>query len=73
VSSDPNLVADPATNLVSARAGVTLDTFDVALFMNNVLNAHPRLDLNHQDSSTLLYEASTFRPRTTGLTVTYRF
>jgi len=72
-SYDPNLVADPATNFVSARAGAIIGTLDASLFMNNVLNAHPRLDLNHQDTSTLLYEASTFRPRTTGLTLTYRY
>jgi hypothetical protein len=41
--------------------------------MNNVLDAHPRLDLNHQDSNTLLFEASTFRPRTTGIEITYRY
>lgn len=72
-SYDPNLVADPSTNQVSWRAGMILGTWDVSLFMDNVLNAHPRLDLNHQNSATLLYEASTLRPRTTGLTVTVRY
>jgi outer membrane receptor protein involved in Fe transport len=72
-SYDPTLVADPATNFVSARAGAIIGTLDASLFMNNVLDSHPRLDLNHQDSSTLLYEASTFRPRTTGITLTYRY
>ena len=41
--------------------------------MNNVLDAHPCIDLNHQDANTILYEASTFRPRTSGLEVNYRF
>ena len=72
-SYDPHLIADPPTNFVSARAGTTFGTWDIALFMNNVLNAHPQLDLNHQDANTLLYEASTFRPRTTGVEVTYRY
>jgi outer membrane receptor protein involved in Fe transport len=72
-SYDPHLVNDPPTNFMSARAGTTFDTWDVALFMNNVLDSHPRLDLNHQDANTLLYEASTFRPRTTGIEVNYRF
>jgi iron complex outermembrane receptor protein len=72
-SYDPSLVADPMTNLVSARAGAIIGTLDASIFMNNALNAHPRLDLNHQDASTLLYEASTFRPRTTGITLTYRY
>jgi len=72
-SYDPALVPDPPTNYVSARAGTMVGTFDIALFMNNVLDAHPRLDLNHQDANTVLFEASTFRPRTTGLEVTYRY
>ena len=72
-SYDPHLVNDPPNNLLSARAGMTFDTWDVALFMNNVLDSHPQLDLNHQDANTLLYEASTFRPRTTGIEVNYRF
>ncbi len=72
-SYDPHLVADPPTNFVSARAGATFGTWDIALFMNNVLNAHSQFDLNHQDANTVLYEASTFRPRTTGLEVTYRY
>jgi iron complex outermembrane receptor protein len=72
-SYDPHLVSDPATNSVSARAGASFGSWDMALFMNNVLDSHPQLDLNHQDANTLLYEASTFRPRTTGLEVTYRY
>jgi hypothetical protein len=72
-SYDPNLIADPTTNTLSARVGAIIGTLDASLFMNNVLNAHPQLDLNHQDTQTLLYEASTFRPRTTGLTLTYRY
>jgi outer membrane receptor protein involved in Fe transport len=72
-SYDPHLVADPATNQLSARAGTTFGNWDIAVFMNNVLDAHPQLDLNHQDANTILFEASTFRPRTTGLEVNYRF
>ena len=72
-SYDAALVPDPATNFVSARAGMTFDTWDIALFMNNVLDSHPKLDLNHQDANTLLFEASTFRPRTGGIEVNYRF
>ncbi|HWY13750.1 MAG TPA: TonB-dependent receptor [Rhizomicrobium sp.] len=72
-SFDPALVPDPATNLVSARAGTSFGTWELAAFMNNVLDSHPRLDLNHQDANTLLFEASTFRPRTTGVEVTYRY
>jgi outer membrane receptor protein involved in Fe transport len=72
-SYDPHLVSDPATNTLGARAGMTFESWDVALFVNNLLDSHPRLDLNHQDSNTVLYEASTLRPRTGGIEVNYRF
>ena len=72
-SYDPHLVPDPATNELSARAGANFGNWDLAVFMNNVLDAHPQLDLNHQDANTLLFEASSFRPRTTGIEVNYRF
>ncbi len=70
---DGGLVADPETHQVSARAGVTIGRWDVALFVNNLLNAHPQLSLQHQDSGTTLYEAQTLRPRTVGLSATARY
>jgi iron complex outermembrane receptor protein len=72
-SYDPGLVADPPTDLFSVRAGTTVNQINLALFMDNVFNSHPQLDLNHQDLHTLLFEASTERPRTFGLTATYRY
>ncbi len=70
---DPGLVPDPATNLVSARAGLTYDKWAIELFVNNLLDSHPQLNLQHQDSDTLLYEATTFRPRTFGISATVRY
>jgi len=70
---DPGLVPDPQTNLVNLRAGLTLSNFDVAVFANNVFNSHPQLNLTHEDSSTLLYEAQTFRPLTVGVAVNIKY
>ncbi|HKD21466.1 MAG TPA: TonB-dependent receptor [Rhizomicrobium sp.] len=70
---DSSLVPDPGTSFVSARGEVQLGNWDVALFAENLLNAHPQLDLNHQDQYTLLYEATTFRPRTMGVAINYRY
>lgn len=70
---DGGLVPEPETNLVSLRAGVTFGGFNLAVFADNLFNSHPQLDLNHQDEFTLLYEASTLRPRTIGLTAIYHY
>ena len=70
---DPGLVPDPATNLVSLRTGMSFNKFDLALYVDNLFDAHPQLDLQHEDSTTALYEATTFRPRTVGLSADYKF
>jgi iron complex outermembrane receptor protein len=70
---DPGLVPDPATHLVSMRAGVNLGKVDLAVFVDNLLDAHPQLNLQHQDSTTALYEATTFRPRTVGIAASWKF
>ncbi len=70
---DAGLRPDPAIHQVSLRAGITLDDWEFNLFMENVLNAHPQLNLAHQDSGTALYTAESLRPRTTGITASYRY
>ena len=70
---DGGLVPNPATNQVSTRAGLTYKTWDVAFFVENLFDAHPQLDLQHQDSGTALFEATTFRPRTIGVSASYRY
>ena len=70
---DPGLRPNPATDQVSARLGINLSRWDVALFVDNLLDSHPQLDLTHQDSNTLLYEAKTFRPRTIGLAANFKY
>jgi outer membrane receptor protein involved in Fe transport len=70
---DAGLKPDPATSLVSLRTGITLSSWEFNLFMDNVFNAHPQLNLAHQDYNTLLYTAESFRPRTTGITATYKY
>ncbi len=70
---DSGLVPEPMTNVVSLRAGMMLNRLNLTLFADNLLNSHPQLNLNHQDSDTLLFEASTLRPRTIGVTATYRY
>ncbi len=70
---DAGLVPDPATQQVSMRTGITLSKVLVELFVENLLNSHPQLSLAHEDKYTQLYTAETFRPRTIGLAVTYKY
>jgi outer membrane receptor protein involved in Fe transport len=70
---DPGLRPDPATNLVSLRTGLTLGKLKAAIYVENLFDSHPQLDLQHQDGATALFEARTFRPRTVGLALDYKF
>ncbi|KUR79803.1 TonB-dependent receptor [Novosphingobium sp. FSW06-99] len=70
---DPSLYPNPSTFQASVRAGMTFGPLDVALFVNNLLNAHPMLYRNHEDAQTPLYEATTFRPRTFGLSLNWQY
>jgi len=70
---DPSLRPNPAINQLSGRAQIDIQRWDFALFANNIYNAHPQLNLQHEDAQTLLFEAETLRPRTIGLAADYRF
>ncbi|HEY2034225.1 MAG TPA: TonB-dependent receptor [Rhizomicrobium sp.] len=71
-SYDPALMANPEKNIFTLRAGATFGNVNLTLFADNLFNAHPQLDLSHQDSDTVLFEATALRPRTIGITATYR-
>lgn len=73
VSYDPALRAEPEIDDLQLRAGTTFGSTAVALYVDNLLNAHPTQNYNHQDSDTLLFEATSTRPRTVGLSATYRY
>jgi outer membrane receptor protein involved in Fe transport len=70
---DAGLKPDPATSLFQMRAGITQGSWQYNIFMDNVFNAHPQLSLAHQDQYTQLYTAESFRPRTTGISATYKY
>ncbi len=72
-ASDPTLPSLTSTNDLSLRAGLRWSGFDISLFANNVLNSLPVLVTGHDTTTSLLYYQHTWRPRTLGLTGTYRF
>lgn len=63
----------PATNMFNMRAGMQFENFEVALFANNITNAHPGLGRVQLFAGSPLITNVTFRPRTIGLTASYRY
>jgi outer membrane receptor protein involved in Fe transport len=67
----PGNIPDPSTNLLNLRATFGHESYDVALFINNALDSRPTiLRRNNGGSSTV---ATTFRPRTVGLSASWHF
>jgi outer membrane receptor protein involved in Fe transport len=69
----PTIVANPGYNILNARFGVTLSSVDVALFVNNLTDSHPALYRYSDGVDATLFTDSTLRPRTIGVTGTYKF
>lgn len=74
--ADPTLSTLPVTTNLALRGGFRFSGFDVSVFAQNLTNAHPVLiksrDIN-LDSVTVLYFEHGVRPRTIGVTATYRY
>jgi iron complex outermembrane receptor protein len=70
---DPRLKPIPAYGVLNLRLGTQFDAFDVSLFVDNVTNSAPDLELT---SSTYYdpqdWQNLTLQPRTFGLTMTWR-
>jgi len=67
----------PSTSQLQLRSGVRWSGFDVSLFCNNLTNSHPVLSQSPSirivPTELLQYQYTTFRPRTYGVTASYRF
>ena len=62
----------PESNLLNARAGIRISDVDVSVFVNNLLNAAPSLGFTRTRGQPI-YTDTSFRPRTVGLTASYRY
>jgi hypothetical protein len=82
-TQDPTtLQFDPAnyrlssTNFASARAGMNFGGWQAALFVDNLTDTHTvtgyEWTINPGDGNSRLERQFTFRPRTIGVTITYR-
>lgn len=77
-SFTPLIPPTPATELVNLRAGIRFKNFDLSAFANNLFNVHPQLGLSQSISvfsgnNPTLFQGTTLRPRTIGLTLTGRY
>jgi iron complex outermembrane recepter protein len=69
----PNVQADPSYAITNARFTYTRGRTDLGLYVENVFNAHPLLQMNQESTAVNFYTYSTVAPRTLGLTANYRF
>ena len=63
----------PATSYFSTRAGLTRGRWELSAYVNNLLNSGTLLNRFHDIPGEGLYRNVTFRPRTLGVSATYRF
>jgi hypothetical protein len=68
----PERTPDPATNRVDCSASAHLGQLELSAFLNNAFNAQPTLQRRNRIPGDTLFYATTFRPRTFGLAVTWR-
>ena len=70
---DPSALPTPTTNFLSLRSGMRWSGYDVSLFVDNLLNAHPDLTRYSEVLGNPIHRDFSFRPRTIGLTAAYRY
>ena len=70
--SDPTYTGLPQTRNLSLRTGLRWGGFDVSMFAQNLTNSHPLLSHTRDTNSSDLFYDHTIRPRTIGITTTYR-
>jgi hypothetical protein len=73
ISYDPAPFYQTQATSLSARIGLRFSGFDVSLFGTNLTNTHPVLFDSRYYPPLPLFFDTTWRPRTIGLTATYRY
>ncbi|HTV98624.1 MAG TPA: TonB-dependent receptor [Steroidobacteraceae bacterium] len=70
--SDPTYTGLPQTRNLSLRAGLRFGGIDLSLFAQNLTDSHPVLSHTRDTTTSDLFYDHTVRPRTVGVTATYR-
>ena len=68
----PEATPEPATRMLNLRAELAWAKFEGALFIDNALDAQPTFGRTNVCCADPLFGATTFRPRTIGVSVTWR-
>jgi outer membrane receptor protein involved in Fe transport len=70
--SDPTYTGLPQTHNLSLRGGLRFNGIDLSLFAQNVTDSHPVYSHTRDTNESELFFNHTIRPRTIGVTMTYR-
>jgi outer membrane receptor protein involved in Fe transport len=73
--NDTTIPGLPVNKNLNMRSGMRWNGFDVSLFANNLTDAHPQLFISRDIAAPFdeQYFARSVRPRTIGVTATYRY
>jgi outer membrane receptor protein involved in Fe transport len=69
----PLIPANPPTNLLNLRTGVMISGVEISAFVNNLADRHPALGRTQDTAASTLFTDVTFRPRTIGVSLDYKF
>ena len=73
VGVDPAVPPSQAYDQVSLRVGGRIQGLDLSIFVNNLLNQAPRLSYVRYPNAYANFQETTLRPRTIGITGSYRY
>jgi outer membrane receptor protein involved in Fe transport len=71
--ADPTIPGLPKTSTLGLRGGLRWSGIDLSLFGQNLTNSHPLLFESRDITNENLYFARSTRPRTIGVTASYRY
>ena len=72
-SNDPEIDHAEATHFTSLRAGLRTNRIDGSIFVKNLFDSTDNLYLTRNNLNSDLLKEAEFRPRTIGVTVSYRY
>ena len=73
VSFDPVLARASSVQFLALRAGMVVDRWNISLFADNITNSKDKTYVAHTSTSAALVRYAIQRPRTFGLTASYRY